>query len=412
MKQKLIALLLATAMMTSMSVTAWASDSLGTDIEGNDIAGYSDDDAVTVTLTLSKGEGYLTNIDDEAMVMQELTVPYFDLANYGLEKFYYNPDGYQPDGNSWMFVPAESADVAEGHVTMLHALIYATEIYYAGIPADEAGLGAIAYDLENLVGYSQTSTPGSTFLLNFWDTNTGGSLMYYVNNDYPMGISNDYVRIGASADQVKLEDGDHIHLHIMDYYGEKYFTSFGIFESDVDGNIKTVSPGEIVDVTLNSRWTDIWGMMSGPMESYTEALPYSEIYITQDRSLAWDEWDYLGDTDDSGNFQIDTSELEPGTYYLSSIMTYQEGNGQMAEYAPATFTLIIEDDNESQDPAPSILYGDANGDGAVDYRDAVLVLNYEVGNISEIDTAAADMNQDGQITYQDAVLILNADVNQ
>lgn len=54
----------------------------------------------------------------------------------------------------------------------------------------------------------------------------------------------------------------------------------------------------------------------------------------------------------------------------------------------------------------TILYGDANGDGAVDAKDASRVLQYIAGWDVPIDAAAADANGDGALDAKDASRIL------
>ncbi len=54
--------------------------------------------------------------------------------------------------------------------------------------------------------------------------------------------------------------------------------------------------------------------------------------------------------------------------------------------------------------------GDVNNDGEVNSSDALLVLQYAVGSIEEIDIKAADMNGDGAINSSDALSILKISV--
>ena len=57
-------------------------------------------------------------------------------------------------------------------------------------------------------------------------------------------------------------------------------------------------------------------------------------------------------------------------------------------------------------PAAAILYGDANGDGVVNSRDATRILRYVAGYEVEIDLEAADANGDGTVNSRDATRIL------
>lgn len=57
--------------------------------------------------------------------------------------------------------------------------------------------------------------------------------------------------------------------------------------------------------------------------------------------------------------------------------------------------------------AAAVVMGDANGDGEINYLDAMLVAQYYVGDIAEdsMSLAAADVNADGEVNYLDAMMI-------
>lgn len=57
-----------------------------------------------------------------------------------------------------------------------------------------------------------------------------------------------------------------------------------------------------------------------------------------------------------------------------------------------------------------VLRGDANCDGKVNSSDALLVLQYSVGSIDEINTYWGDLNGDGQLNSTDALRILQISV--
>lgn len=87
-------------------------------------------------------------------------------------------------------------------------------------------------------------------------------------------------------------------------------------------------------------------------------------------------------------------ELRTGTYYVYLV---SEGKAFNAENYAAKF---------SYDQVWRI--GDANGDGAVNIQDAVVILQYCVGNLSLNGSLklAADANRDGVVNIQDAVIVL------
>lgn len=57
---------------------------------------------------------------------------------------------------------------------------------------------------------------------------------------------------------------------------------------------------------------------------------------------------------------------------------------------------------------PTIQLGDVNGDNEIDFRDAQLIIQYEVGltTLTDNEKAMADVNGDGEVDFRDAQLIL------
>lgn len=65
--------------------------------------------------------------------------------------------------------------------------------------------------------------------------------------------------------------------------------------------------------------------------------------------------------------------------------------------------------------AADILYGDVNGDGNINAKDATLILRYSVGKLTEdqkFDEVAANVNADDRVNAKDATLILRYSVNK
>ena len=70
-------------------------------------------------------------------------------------------------------------------------------------------------------------------------------------------------------------------------------------------------------------------------------------------------------------------------------------------------TKIFELPEIAYTPAVPVTYGDANGDGKIDSRDAVLIKKYIAGFTGfTIDLEASDVNADGKVDTRDAVKIL------
>ena len=56
---------------------------------------------------------------------------------------------------------------------------------------------------------------------------------------------------------------------------------------------------------------------------------------------------------------------------------------------------------------PDVMYGNVNGDNAIDVSDALLVCQFYLGNVAPTDAqnAAADVNGDGAVDVSDALMI-------
>ena len=87
------------------------------------------------------------------------------------------------------------------------------------------------------------------------------------------------------------------------------------------------------------------------------------------------------------------------------------GETYVTDFVPATGHSYVdgacEHCGEADPSAPAVLMGDANGDGVVNYLDAMLIAQYYVGDISadELNLEAADVNGDGIVNYLDAMMV-------
>ena len=80
---------------------------------------------------------------------------------------------------------------------------------------------------------------------------------------------------------------------------------------------------------------------------------------------------------------------------------YIQGEGRLPSLCSASYGVI-------ENIVPDLLYGDANGDGAVDAADVVSIINYILGKpSSSFSNKNADINGDGQILVDDAVGTVN-----
>lgn len=168
MRKRLLSLFMALAMiLTLVPVSVFA--------EGQD------DNSVTVYFSASHDDQYMVGeATDEVMALKKIEVPYFDLADYGLEEFYFASEDYNSGSQG-----GGTQESAEGKVTMLHLFIYATEVFYCGVDPDEAGQGYLAdQDILGTDVLTISGLSGSAFTENFWGYDM--NLNYYLNYEYPL----------------------------------------------------------------------------------------------------------------------------------------------------------------------------------------------------------------------------------
>ena len=81
-----------------------------------------------------------------------------------------------------------------------------------------------------------------------------------------------------------------------------------------------------------------------------------------------------------------------------AINTTPNGNAYACQKMTEALNITVEDGG---------LLGDVNGDGVVDYIDAILILRYEVGFVDpKFIAGVADVDRDGYIGYVDAIWVL------
>jgi len=272
-----------------------------------------EDTSVDVVLSLSADECFMVGPGSDAiMAMKDITVPYFDLALYGLEEYYFVSEVYGDDGDGKPGSDLEpgTAEYAYGKVTLLHLYLYALEVFYCGIDPEEAGKGYL-YE-EGLIGtevFTISGGVGSSFLNQFW----GGdcNLNYYVNYEYPLASTG----WGATADQILLREGDIVtlgHFTGWSFYGDTY----SIFNYITADNVNPVR-GEEVTLTLYYAGPNLGTSTDTAQNLNTYCLdvyyaPYEDIpseYVT--------DWEYLGTADENGELVVDTADLGAGEYIIA-----------------------------------------------------------------------------------------------
>lgn len=334
----------------------------------------------------------------ETMALKEVTVPYFDLANYGLEQFYFSSEEYGDDGDGQpgSDLAPGTAEFAYGKVTMLHLFIYATEVYYCGIDPEDAGQGYL--NDAGILGtevFNISGSQGSSFLNNIWNYDL--NLNYYRNYEYPLAGEG----WGATSDQILLHDGDIVTLG--------HFSSWSFFNDSTSifnymtADKVTAAQGDEITLTLYHAGLD-W---SGNYTTAHTVIDYQpDVYYMRVDEISTGnvvEWNYLGTAEADGTIVLDTTDLEPGKYMVA--MPGQFGAEETGEICSTPGGIIISV-TESEEPAA--VPGDVDGDGTLTMADIMLIYQQytDKGNaFTEEQLAVADVNADGKINMADIMAV-------
>ena len=354
---------------------------------------------VDVYFSVSHDASYFKTPTNEVMAFKKLTVPYFDLALYGLQQYYFVSESYEKgddtveDGNGQIEKPSSNlnpgnAEFAAGKVTMLHALIYATEVYYCGVDEDDAGKGYLKD--QELIGtnvFKPEGSVGSMYLRHIW--NMDENLNYYHNYRYPLASEG----WGSTADQILLHDGDIVTVG--------HFTNWSFHQDPlcVFNMIKAGEKTVAVEAPQNSK-LDLTVYLAGKGGNYTtvhtprtEQLPVYYISLDELDDGVVSKWNYLGNADTEGNLTVDVW-MEPGEYLVCVAGQYgKEVNAIVS--TPGGILLTV-----TEEGVP----GDVNDDGIVNGMDALRLKQYLAGQLNKtINEANADVTGDGKVDGMDAL---------
>ena len=331
----------------------------------------------------------------QVMALKEVTVPYFDLALYGLEDFYfasedYGPASGDPTGGPGSALDPGTKEFAYGKVTMFHLFIYATEVYYLGIDPADAGKG---YLKDNGLGtpiFNVTGSTGSTFLQEIWNYDL--NLNYYLNYEYPLASAG----WGSTSDQILLREGDIVTLgHFSDWSFFNDTTS--IFNYIVADKTDPVQ-GDKIKLELYHAGADMYG-------SYNTAhtlIDYSpSVYCTPVNDIVSGDvttWQYVGNAEADGSLVVDTSTLAPGEYIFAMAGQPGKENPGAICSTPGGIRLTIHE--------KPVVKGDINGDGVINSTDVMALFN-AINSGDDLDATVADVNGDGVIDARDVMALYN-----
>ena len=331
----------------------------------------------------------------QTVALKKVTVPYFDLALYGLEDFYfasedYGPASGDPTGGPGSALDPGTKEFAYGKITMLHLFLYATEVYYLGIDPADAGKGYLADNGMGTDIFNYSGSTGSIFLQNIWNYDL--NLNYYLNYEYPLASAG----WGSTCDQILLRDGDIVTLgHFSDWSFFNDTTS--IFNYIVADKTDPVQ-GDKIKLELYHAGADMYG-------SYNTAhtlIDYSpSVYCTPVNDIVSGDvttWQYVGNAEADGSLVVDTSTLAPGEYIFALAGQPGKENSGVICSTPGGIRLTIHE--------KPVVKGDLNGDGVINSTDVMALFN-AINSGDDLDATVADVNGDGVIDARDVMALYN-----
>ena len=332
----------------------------------------------------------------QTVALKKVTVPYFDLALYGLEDFYfasedYGPASGDPTGGPGSALDPGTKEFAYGKITMLHLFLYATEVYYLGIDPADAGKGYLANN--GIMGtdiFNYSGSTGSIFLQNIWNYDL--NLNYYLNYEYPLASAG----WGSTCDQILLREGDIVTLgHFSDWSFFNDTTS--IFNYIVADKTDPVQ-GDKIKLELYHAGADMYG-------TYNTAhtlIDYSpSVYCTPVNDIVSGDvttWQYVGNAEADGSLVVDTSTLAPGEYIFALAGQPGKENPGVICSTPGGIRLTIHE--------KPVVKGDINGDGVINSTDVMALFN-AINSGDDLDATVADVNGDGVIDARDVMALYN-----
>ena len=367
---------------------------------------------VTITFSVTEGTYGFYTCEETGIpcLPTELTVPYFDLDLYDMSHYYYNPLCYE-NFTGMNQGKAGTVETAEGIVTPMHAMIYATEVLYLGYSEEEAGTGKSYEDGVFNDAISWNDQPAGSTFVSMWGHGT--NLNYYLDWEYPVGApaTENSTAMGSTSDQIALYGGEDIAFHMIGEDSMAYGSSYGYFvtgdeytpENQVD--VVYVDKGESISLTRVIASEDMWEPCGTQHEPYYDCGGYA--YWIPESSLSgcvdycddnecdncWNYWE-LGYTyeeydngdcydfclDDDGMLSIDTTNLDPGTYYFG-VTGFELDNGTECG-ATAVKVVVV-------DPAAAAL-AQAKADAIAELEEYADPADYREAQQAELETAITE----------------------
>lgn len=372
---------------------------------------------VTVYVTISNDGVPIQGRDGTVLCHKAITVPYFDLADYGLEDYY----RYHTENGEGKYIDNNIVERPTG----LHLYLYLLERYFIGLPEAECcqgkyDIGALgqyrlnddvlymdddtAYTANQLAALFITGSPTSLYMANFWGHDE--NLMYYRNHCFPY-MSPGW---GSTSDYIVLSDGDTWDVAMFTNWS--FYSSGGAFTC-FDKDAYNARPGMELTVNTQAYGTTFKGSNFYPFSNL-------DVYLYSDK---WEQLDQLKVADGEKATFTFKAPAEEGTYYIvgmdpnKKIAEDDSGGTNYAKIAPATAILNVAADAELERPFQDAAVNDeklaakntsyegittlTSADGQTTYTE---VPKYHVTVPEDAETVAVTYNKDVDIRHDDATV--------
>ena len=291
----------------------------------------TDADSVTVNVTISNDGIPLMGRDGTILANLDVTIPYFDLASYDLEKFY-------RCGTEFGWGEYVNKDVIE-RPTALHAYIYLLERFYLGIPESDCGTGksylldynkatdvlymdgGLAYNSNRTYALTPTGSATHLYMKTFWGHDE--NLMYFVNHEYPLMSKG----TGSTCDYILLSDGDRLDVGLFTNWNFYKDGGFNKFSQDA----YTVMAGETMTTST---------FKAGTSAAENGESPELEAISGLNVAVYDKDWNKVADLTGEGTYSY--AFTKAGTYYIMGVDANAKTSN--AHYAPAITKVTVEGD--------------------------------------------------------------------
>lgn len=180
----------------------------------------------------------------------------------------------------------------------------------------------------------------------------------------------------------------------------------------------SVKPGETVDIPVTIKNNP--GLKNLSLVIGYDANNLDLIKVANGEVFSATE--FSSDTRKDGSCKLEwfttTENSKNGTLV---ILTFKAKSGIIGDYSVGMDVVANNGDGEEEyfavvngninNMGEDILYGDANGDGKVNFADAIILIRYDIGfaTLNEHQLGILDVNSDGDVDFADAIKILRFD---